>query len=236
MKPVVLIAGNFIREQRWPLVLLLVWVLGTGTIAGLTGARVSIDDVLFFLKQQAVYGVVFSAFLAASAVHNERKSRRILAVLSKGISRGQYLAGLLAGVWFGAGLYCAAMAGVGTWIFANARLPKAPLWALMGVLLAACVLTAIVAMFFSTFLSPLFSTAATALSLGVTAVIAQRVGRDWSLVLPVYELLNEVMNFSVHGSWRADWIAVYWAVVETVLLWLLASWIFSRRDIAVAVE
>jgi hypothetical protein len=236
MKPVLLIAGNFVREQRWPLILLVVWVLGTGTAAGLTAGRVSTDDVLFFLKQQAIYGVAFSAFLAASALHNDRKSRRILAVLSKGINRGQYLGGLLGGVWFGAALYCGAMAGVGTWIFANARLPQAPFWGLIGVLLAACVLTAMVAMFFSTFLTPLFSTTATALSLGVTAVVAQSAGREWSLVLPVYELMREILTFTVSGPWRPDWIVVYWAVVETVLLWLLASWIFSRKDIAVAIE
>ncbi len=64
------------------------------------------DELLFIFKQVAVYVVVFSIFFGGSAIYNERKSRRILAVLSKGIARQQYLSGLIIGITIACGIYC----------------------------------------------------------------------------------------------------------------------------------
>src|SRR5205807_1067840 len=85
------------REQRILLSLMLAYVvLGGGTLAVLPHSP-EVDDVIFLVKQHAAYAVLLGVALASTAIHNERKSRRILAVLSKGITRGQYLAGLLLG-------------------------------------------------------------------------------------------------------------------------------------------
>ncbi len=97
MRPVLLIAGNFFREQRILLALMVAYVvLGGGTLALLPHAP-EIEDVIFLIKQHAAYAVLLGVALASTAIHNERKSKRILAVLSKGITRGQYLAGMLLG-------------------------------------------------------------------------------------------------------------------------------------------
>ena len=95
MKPVLLIAGNFVREQRWPILVLLVWVLGLAIIGLFIDVRNNRDDILLIFKQLAIYGIAFSVFFGGSAIHNERKSRRILAVVSKSVGRQQYVAGLL---------------------------------------------------------------------------------------------------------------------------------------------
>ncbi|HYG99250.1 MAG TPA: hypothetical protein VD837_08960, partial [Terriglobales bacterium] len=67
MKPILLIATNFLREQRWPLLVLVMWVVLSSAVSGLGADTVATDDVLFFLKTQAIYGVAFVAFLSSAA-------------------------------------------------------------------------------------------------------------------------------------------------------------------------
>ena len=238
MKPMGLIALNFVREQRWPLLVLLFWVLGSSVASGLGSQRLVVDDVLFFLKTQAIYGVAFIAFLAGSAIHNERKSRRILAVLSKGVYRGQYIGGLLVGVLTAATIYVLAMGAAGSLMFRAAGLPVPELWSVLALVMTAMIVTSTVAMFFSTFLSPLFATAATAFALGTPGLAARVVGGGWAKVLPLYFLMESIMNFSVNtaNGWQPIWSVVLWACLDSALLWAFASWLFARRDIAVAIE
>ena len=126
MKPVLLIAANFLREHRWPVLILFAWIVLTALAAGGFGRdRVAPDDVVFYVQQQAVYICVFSAFLAAGAIHNERKSRRILLVLSKAMSRGQYLLAVILGTWAVALAYALLFGLCGIWLTARAALPSA---------------------------------------------------------------------------------------------------------------
>ena len=65
MIPVLLIAGNFVRENRWPLITLLVYVgVFGGAMAFVGGA--SLDDTQFFLRSVGVYGLAFTGLMAAS--------------------------------------------------------------------------------------------------------------------------------------------------------------------------
>lgn len=236
MKPILLIAANFVREQRWPLLFLVLWVLGIGIVAALSARNGDVEDVLFFVKQQAFYGIAFTTFLASAAVHTERKSRRILSVLSKGITRTEYLAGLILGVFAVAATYVGAMGAVGTIVVTESALPLLRLWEVLAVLMAASLLTTTVAMLFSTITTPLFATVATALAIGIPPAIEKVSSGQWYLVLPVYELMDHVMGFKLQGRWDVDWTLVAWACVESVALWLVAAWVFGRRDIAVAIE
>ncbi len=221
------------REQRWTLLLLLLWVVGSCLGGYFTGDT---DDALFFFKQQAVYGVAFTTFLAATAVRNERKSRRILAVLSKGVGRGEYLAGLLAGVMGIVGLYCLTMGAAGSWMLAGSRVPGAEVWAIVADVAGACLLGATVAILFSTFMEPLLATAATALLLGIPAAAGSVLGRGWLAVLPAYGLMASAMEFAPGRRANAHWGMLTSGIAQSALVWALAAWVFSRRDIAVAVE
>jgi len=221
------------REQRWTLLLLLLWVMGSSAAGYFMGDP---DDALFFLKQQAVYGVAFTTFLSAAAVRNERKSRRILAVLSKAVGRGEYLAGLLAGVLGMVALYCLAMGAAGAWMLGSSRIAASEVWAQAAAVAGACLLTGTVAIFFSTFMAPLLATASTALLLGIPAAAASVLGGGWSQVLPAYGLMSLVMEFSLGHRGSAPWGMLASAVAQSAVVWLLAAWVFSRRDIAVAVE
>ncbi len=233
MIPLFLIAGNFVREQRWPLITLLLYVLVFGGGIAITGgAR---DDVLFFLRSAGIYGLAFSALLAASAINNERRSRRILAVLSKSVERGQYLGGLLLGVMLAAGVYCVVLGALGTAALARHESRFEYLWLLIALLMPLFLFVATAALLFSTFLHPLFATGATAIVLGGLGVIGNSIGGAWKDFLPALTLVNAAVSFGEPG-WHVPWTACVSAVAQAGIFWGVATLIFSRRDIAVAVE
>ncbi len=193
------------------------------------------EDLLFIFKQVAVYVVVFSVFFGGSAIHNERKSRRILAVLSKAVGRQQYLSGLVLGVTIACTIYCFALGITGSWTLGEAGFSVRQVWFLMLYLIVASMLAGTIALMFSTFLNPFFAAGATAMVLGLPAVAAH-VGARWEYVIPVYSLSAAVLKSSFKPAGDALWFPLGLAVMETIVFWVLAARIFSRMDIAVAVE
>jgi len=237
LRPVLLIAGNFVREQRWPILVLLVWVLGLAVIGLFFDVRAARDDILLIFKQLAIYGVAFSVFFGGSAIHNERKSRRILAVVSKSVGRQQYVAGLLMGVVMASGLYCFAMGMTGSWVLGNAGFPVQRLLFLILCLFTASVLAASVSVMFSTFFfNPLLATGATGVFLSAPVFAMQLLGSQWGYLLPVYSLVELFLKANYGYAQQFNWNLVLVAGVETVMFWVVASTIFALRDIAVAVE
>src|SRR5690348_1880111 len=109
MRPILLVAGGLVRQQRWYVVLLLGWV-GASAVIFASPRGSSPEDLMFFLHQQAVYGGALTVFLTCGALHNERRSRRILGVLSKAVTRAQYLCGLFVGSLAISAMYCVATA------------------------------------------------------------------------------------------------------------------------------
>jgi ABC-type transport system involved in multi-copper enzyme maturation permease subunit len=236
VKAVLLIAANFLREHRWPVIILFAWIVLTALAAGGFGRnRVVADDVVFYVQQQAVYICVFSAFLAAGAIHNERKSRRILLVLSKAISRGQYLLAVILGTWAVSFAYALLFGLCGVWLTARATLPSGGVWSIATLVIAGSLIAATVAMFFSTFLNPYV---ATALALGLFCapgmLHAQR--HSWFLLLPGLPILLEVVRFNLRSEWGVNWIVIGIAILQSAFFWLIAAAVFDRRDIAVPVE
>lgn len=237
MRPVILIAVNFVREQRWPILVLLLWVLLLAFLGLATDAARQREDLLFVFKQVAVYVVAFSVFFGCSAIYNDRRSRRILSVLSKGISRQQYLSGLVIGITLACSIYCFALGITGSWTLGQAGFPIARVWFLMLCLIAACALAGTVALMFSTFLNPFFAAGATAAAMGLPALLSYTAGLpNLAYVMPVYPLAAAVLDSSFGASSDVSWIPIALAVVETLVLWLLSARIFSYVDIAVSVE
>ncbi len=236
MKPVALIAGNFVREQRWPIVVLLAWILVLAAAHLVSDLARSRDDLLFLLQQVATYVLVFVVFFGISAIRNERKSRRILMVLAKGISRSQYIGGLLAGMVAASAIFCGALVFSGLAVLKDFGYAPAQVIFLMSALLVACLLTGAVTLFFSVFLHPLLAAAATFGLLGLPAVLAKTAGPAWQFVLPVFPLLNGFYHLSGAGAHLPDWTFLVCGVLESVVVWRAASWAFARKDITVAVE
>jgi len=223
VKPILLIAANFFREQRILLSLMLAYVvLGGGTLALLPHAP-EVDDVLFLIKQHAAYAVLLGVALASTAIHNERKSRRILAVLSKGITRGEYLAGLLLGSVSVLFTYLFCLGIIATALLIRVGVAANQGWTVLGVAAVATLLAAAITIFYSTFAHPWVALPLTLVTIAVP-------------ILPVATLLKRLAAWgaSVGVSLQASVVGI--ALAETLAFWLLAAWAFRNRDIAVAVE
>jgi hypothetical protein len=151
------------------------------------------------------------------------------------VGREQYIGGLLCGIVFAVSIFCFAMALTGTWMLQPAGFPVARVWFLMLCLMAASVLAAAVAVLFSTFLNPLFATLS-AISVMAIPAIAMWFDPRWSNVIPVFALVQLLIRASVSEYWTPQWAPLMLGFLESGLCWLAASWIFSRRDIAVAVD
>jgi len=236
VKPVALIAGNFVREQRWPIVVLLAWILLLAAAPFVSDLSRSRDDLLFLLQQVATYVLVFVVFFGISAIRNERKSRRILMVLAKGISRSQYIGGLLVGMVAASAIFCGALVISGLAVLRNFGYAPAQVVFLMVALLVACLLTGAVTLFFSVFLHPLVAAAATFGLLGVPVVLAKTLGPAWQFVLPVFPLLNGFYHLCGPDAHLPKWGFIACGALESVLVWRAASWAFARKDVTVAVE
>lgn len=235
-RPIWMIALNFVREQRWPILVLQLSVLGLAGLGLLTDFRHDREDLLVMFKQLGLYGVAFSIFFGGSAIYNERRSRKILAVLGKGVTRRDYLSGLLLGVMLAAGLFCFVLGFTGTWTLGSIGFSVSYLWYLMLCVLAACMLASAVALFYSTHLNPWMSALLTGLTLGVPGVVALEFGGPWEYILPVYSLMRVFVKASFDGPRSTGSWAILVALGETVFLWLAASWVFSQIDVAVAVD
>lgn len=231
MIPVVLIAVNYVREQRSVLLLLAGWVMISAALVSY--GQLGAEDAIFLIKQQAMYGMAISGFLAALAIHNDRRSRRILTVLSKGIRRSEYLAGLIFGLLLLIGIYCVMIGAFASWVFASLGLPVVALWYFLLEVMVVSAATAATATFFASFLPPLFAITATAAAVGSALASA---GFGWPALLPTFRLLASITAFIPRSDWQPTWDALAWGILQSVVLWLLASWVFSGRDIAVAVE
>jgi ABC-type transport system involved in multi-copper enzyme maturation permease subunit len=236
MRPVLLIAANFLREHRWPVILLFAWIILLALASADIGRQRAVaEDVMFYIVQQAIFICVFSAFLAADAIHNDRKSKRILLVLSKAVTRQQYLLAPILGTSAAAIGYAVLYGVCCLWLTDRAGLTGAGLLGIVLLVVAGSVLAATLALFFSTFLNPYAAVAATVLLFSAPGALhAQR--HHWFLWLPGFPILAQMVNFRLAGEWTLNWRAIVLAALQAVFFWTAAAAIFSRRDIAVPVE
>src|SRR6476646_8806891 len=136
MLAIVLIGINFVRTQWIALAVMCVYVLGIGGIYRIHTQR---EEILFFLRWHAGYAIFFATMIAIPALQTERKTRRILAVLSKGIHRWQYLGGLLGGCTMIAALFCLLIGATAASLGQQATIPVDGLPAIMMLLFCSCV-------------------------------------------------------------------------------------------------
>jgi ABC-type transport system involved in multi-copper enzyme maturation permease subunit len=236
MRPVFLIAQNFAREQRWPLFFLLLWVLGWALFGVLADPRSGPDDALLIFRQLAVYSVTFGVFFGSSAIHADQRSRRILAVLSKGISRRQYVFGLLLGIALVLGVFCLCMGFTASWLLGRYGFSQGAMWFAVLALWTACLLTASLTLSLATFMPPMFAAIGAGTIAGIPALLSLRGDVFSKYVIPVHGLLEPLIRSDFTYGWHASTGMILFGFAETAVFWWVAAWIFSRRDLSVAVE
>jgi hypothetical protein len=234
MRAIFLIGVNFARTQWIALAVMSVYVVGIG---GVYRLHTQSDEVLFFLRWHAGYAIFLAAMLAVPALQMERKTRRILAVLSKGIHRWQYVGGILCGCAIVSALFCLLVGGTATWLGQEGGIATDGLALLMLALFCCCIAAASTGLFFATFLHPLLAMAATSIILGLPLAVEQAGGHaPWAL-FPVAGLFRLLWT-TFHFQQAAESVLTlsFAALCQALFFWMAAALVFARRDLTISPE
>ncbi len=236
MRSVWLIALNFTHEQRWPLFFLLFWVVAWAGFGLVSDPRGASEDSLMIFRQLAVYAVAFAVFFGSSALSADQRSGRVLTVLSKAVSRFEYLCGLLAGIGITLGLFCVCTGFTATWLLGRFGHDPEAVWLQILALYTACLLVASLTMLFATFLPPLFAAIGSSMVGGILALLSLRGQPTADNLIPLYGLLQPLIESDIGNPERPGMGTLAIGCIEAVVLLLLASWVFTRRDLPVVRE
>lgn len=234
MRPIFLIGINFVRTQWIALAVMSAYVLGIGGVYRVHTQR---DEVLFFLRWHAGYAIFFAAMIAIPALQAERKTRRILAVLSKGIHRWQYLGGILCGCAMISALFCLLIGGTAAWLGQQGGIKTDGLTGIALLLFCCCLAAASTGVFFATFLHPLLTTAATSAVLALPLAFLQAGWRvPWALfpVAALFRTLWTTFHFQPLGSVVRP--LIFGAIFQAIIFWVAAALVFARRDVTISPE
>jgi hypothetical protein len=132
------IAWRLLWANRWLWMLLVLWPWGMSAILLVGGPHPAPEDVAAALEQQSIYGLALVAFAGGALLGNEQRSRRIVLVLSRAVSRRQYLGALWLAAFLPLVLYVLDLALTGPVLGA----PALVLWQALGALLVLSLTTA----------------------------------------------------------------------------------------------
>jgi hypothetical protein len=125
------IARQLLWANRWLWLLLVLWPWGMVAILLIGGPQPEHEDIAALFEQQSIYGLALVAFSGGALLGNEQRSRRIVLVLSRAVSRRQYLAALWLAAFLPLVLYVLDLAMTGLVLGATADV----LWQTLGALL-----------------------------------------------------------------------------------------------------
>ena len=236
MRAICLLAWNYLREQKIFLIVISVYLgIGTGWLA-LSPETPQLEDLSFLVKQQAGYAIAFGLFITSGAIFTDRRTRRILLVLAKGIDRSQYLAGIYLGScivligylflsWLGAGI-----------LLARSGLPWNSLTEMMLAALVATLLSAVIALLYSTMMHPLLAVGASVVTMGIPHAMAKVIAPAFDALLPVYAISGAVISWTPNEPLAMPPYLLLVAVAEVGVFFLLAVLTFRGRDLALSVD
>ena len=228
MSTTVLLAKNFIRQNRWLLLAFAVWPFMMGAFVWSPRHAAAWTEVSEIVQQELFYGLAVATFLTSSALYNEKRSRRIVGVLSKAVSRAGYLCGLLLGATSFAALYFLIVGASMLWLLGVSQVTSAASLRLLMSATAAAIWMSAGALLFSTFLHP-FLAASLAGALGF-APLAFTNGN--LIIAPVVALVGN-LDRTVN---RTNWPAVAASVIQSALMVVVAAILFAHRDVTVNIE
>jgi ABC-type transport system involved in multi-copper enzyme maturation permease subunit len=226
-----LIARRLLWQNRWLFLMLMLWPYVMAVIL-CYGGQPDPDDVLWMLHQECFAGLALVAVTGSTLLGNEQRSRRIIMVLARAVSRPQYLFSLLLTAWLPLVLYVSGfvLSGIfmATLLHGSSRgiLEMAAAQLVLGVWAGA------VSIFWSILLPQIVASIVSVACVGLAAYVGQL-----GMIGPG-RLLLTLFQISISGKNTPPTIA--FDAVLTLLagaVWFAAaSWLFSRRDLNLAVD
>jgi hypothetical protein len=222
MRKALLLVRPLLWQNRWLLLLLLLWPYGMAAILLVPEHHPAADDVLAILKQECFYGVALVAFNGAALLGNEQRSRRIVTVLSRGIGRPHYLFALLLAAWLPLALYLVGFTIAGCALVFATGAGIQLVWQAAVAQLAVGLWMACVSILFSIYLPSIMASLA---SLAVASSLA------YFAVVGPGRILAELMKMTLEGMQGARVLDEIVSLVFAAGVFLLACALFARRDL-----
>lgn len=232
LHPVLLIGVNFVRMQ-W--VTVLVMGLYLVSIAGVFAYNEQRQEVSFFFQSHAFYVLFLGSMLAIPAIQTERKSRRIVAVLSKGIHRWQYLAGLWLGCSLVTSCFSLMLGVIALTLSRSGHYGSDGLWPMTLALLMCCAMAVAASVFWSIMVHPLLAVAATSITLVLPYTVRVVDWRPLAGLFPVWWFSEAMSRFNFKGAPQALSISLS-ALVMTPIFLAVAALAFARTDVTTSSE
>jgi hypothetical protein len=221
------IARQLLWANRWLWLLLVLWPWAMAAIFLIGGLHLEPEDIAVIFTQQSVYGLALVAFSGGALLGNEQRSRRIVLVLSRAVSRRQYLGGLWLGAFLPLLLYGLDLALTGPVMGA----PAPVLWQTLGALLLLSLTMASLAVLASLALPGVIAGALSMAALSLPLLLPP----DWQVAQT--HLLQILLSGPVtkhvrqlFGAGLLEDLVLSAAIFETTV------WIFERRDLRLKSE
>jgi hypothetical protein len=233
MRVVFLLGTKFVSTQWVPAAVMTAYLIGAGVLFGWHQQRA---DVQFYLQWHSYNAVFVGALIAAPSIWSERRSRRILAVLSKGIGRWQYLGGILFGcsllsVWF-----CLLIGVISALLTFRGGIPASSLLPFMTIVFLCSVTAEATALLAAVVVHPLLAMIATSAFLLLPFALEPMGLYLPAELFPVASLIGVVRDFHFQRLGAGIWRIATGAVLETIVFWILASALFVRKDVTISPE
>jgi len=232
MRAVLLVGLNFVRMQWLTVVIMALYLLSIASIFAFNEQR---QEVSFFFQSHAFYVLFLGSMLAVPAIQTERKSRRIVAVLSKGIYRWQYLAGLWLGCSMITSLFSLMLGVIALGLCRAGHYRSDGLWPMTLALLMGCSMAVAVAVFYSIVLHPLLAVAGTTITLVLPYAVRVIDWRPVAGLFPVWWFSEATSAFHFNGAPQATGI-IFSALLLTPCYLAMAALAFSKKGVTTSPE
>ena len=226
-----LIAQHLLWQNRWLFLMLMLWPYVMTAILCF-GGQPDPDDALWMLHQECFAGLALVAVTGSTLLGNEQRSRRIITVLARAVSRPQYLLSLLITAWLPLVLYVSGFLISG--IFMASLLHES----YQGILLMAVaqlvlgIWAGAVSIFWSILLPQIVASIVSVGCVGVAVYVGELAwigpGR---LLLALFQ--TSISGKSAPGTTGTD---AALTILAGAVWFTAASWLFTRRDLNLVID
>lgn len=229
MRKIVVVTWAILLQNRWQLILLAAWPWLFTLLLQHAGGTPSADDIVSLLHQECLYGLALTGILASNAYGTELRSRRAIFVLSRAVSRRQYLAALWLSAVVPGILYLWSMAGSGLIVIS----PAVPNVAAFLYMLLELLFLMVWVGALGILSSMIFPGFMAWVGVSVAASIILYLSGD-NMYLGPGRLVRSMMNGHLLQSgvgMPIHIISVASTLLQAAIFAYLAGWIFRRKDI-----
>jgi ABC-type transport system involved in multi-copper enzyme maturation permease subunit len=226
-----LVARRLLWQSRWLFFLLMLWPYLMAVIL-LVNGRPDPEDVFWVLHQECFGGLALVAVMGSTLLGNEQRSRRIIMVLSRAVSRPNYLFSLWLAAWSPLVLYVSGfiISGIGLAVVLHRSWQGILLMAAAQLVLG--VWAGAISIFWSVLLPQIIASIVSMACVGGAIYLGQ-IG--WfgpgRLLFNLFQL-----DITGHGMPGTIGIDVLITLLSGGVWFAAASWFFSRRDLNLTAE